>query len=122
MTLAAKMRRLAGVIVDGPLTDLSAVRALGIPVFGRGSSALTTQILRTGTGDINLPISCGGVAVAPGELILGDEDGVLVLSPVEAIELLQRAVKEEADDAAFRDALLAGRTPSELVDLGCEEP
>jgi len=116
MTLAAKVQGAAGVVVDGPLTDVAQLLEIGLPVFGKGRAALTTQLLGEG-GSINQPIVCGGLRVDPGDLVLGSADGVLVVPKVEARELLEAAQKEETADGEWRDALLGGKRPSELYDL-----
>lgn len=116
MMLAAKVAGAAGVVIDGPLTDVEQLREVGLPVFGRGRVPLTTQLLGEG-GVINRPIICGGVLVNPGDLVLGSDDGVLVLSPDEAARLYDAALEEECGDAAYRDELLSGKRPSELYDI-----
>ena len=116
MMLAARQAGAAGVVIDGPLTDVEQLREIGLPVFGRGRSAITTQLLGKG-GSINLPIVCGGLLVNPGDLVLGSDDGVLVLSPREAEELYDAAWQEETGDGEYRDDLLAGKRPSELYDI-----
>lgn len=116
MMLAAKVAGAAGVVIDGPLTDIEQLREVGLPVFGRGRSALTTQLLGEG-GAINRPLVCGGLLVNPGDLVLGSDDGVLVLSPLEAERLYEAAFEEESGDADYRDRLLAGKRPSQLYDI-----
>ena len=116
MTLAARMRDVAGVVIDGPVTDVVRVRGMGLPVFARGTSPLTTQLLGE-SGAINTPIVCGGVSVEPGELVLGSDDGVLVLSAAEAESLLTAAQEEEVGDEEYRKALLAGELPSQLAPI-----
>lgn len=116
MMVAAKVAGAAGVVVDGPLTDVEKLRQVGLPVFGRGRAALTTQLLGRG-GSINRPIRCGGLLVNPGDLVLGSDDGVVVLSGAEAERLYEAAIAEESGDAEYRSQLLAGRRPSELYDI-----
>ena len=116
MMLAAKQAGVAGVVIDGPLTDMQQLREIGLPVFGRGRSAITTQLLGEG-GAINLPIVCGGLLVNPGDLVLGSDDGVVVLSPDEAERLWEEAWEEETGDSEYRDDLLAGKRPSQLYDI-----
>ena len=115
-SLAALLRGVAGVVVDGAVTDVEAIREMGLPVFCRGTSALTTQLLGHG-GGLNIPVNCGGVVVQPGDLILGDDDGIVVLSPAEADYWLQIASEEEAGDAAYRQALKEGKLPSQLAPI-----
>lgn len=116
MMLAARVAGVAGVVVDGPLTDVEQLRGLGVPVFGRGRSVLTTQLLGEG-GSINRPVVCGGLTVNPGDLVLGSDDGVLVLAPDEAERLFEAAWREETGDSQYRQDLLAGKRPSQLYDI-----
>lgn len=81
---AARVAGVAGVIVDGVVTDLGELRQYAVPVWARGPSAVTTKRLYQ-AGEFCVPVSCGGVPVRPGDAILADENGVLVLAP-DAIE------------------------------------
>lgn len=80
VALAAKCRGAEGIIIDGPATDPLAIREMNLPVFCTGISVLTTKLLGLG-GEINVPIQCGGVPVFPGDIIIADVCGVLVLKP-----------------------------------------
>jgi 4-hydroxy-4-methyl-2-oxoglutarate aldolase len=113
MTLAAQLRGVAAVIVDGLATDVQFIRDCPMPVFCRGITPLTTQLLGH-DGSINLPIQCGGVVIAPGDLICADDNGIAALGAGEAARLVELFEREEAGDAEFRDDLLAGKLPSEL--------
>ena len=93
-TLAAIEKQIAGVIVSGCVTDVRAITELGFPVFSQSVSALTTRALNL-EGEVNTPISVGGVSVQPGDLVLGDDDGVFILNPDQAIALGQQANKKQ---------------------------
>jgi 4-hydroxy-4-methyl-2-oxoglutarate aldolase len=108
VTLGAKMRGAAAIVIDGPCTDVVELAALGLPVFSRGTSCLTTKLLGTEGGGINIPVSCGGVAVRPGDIVIGDENGVLALERAVAEELAPTALKDDREEPALRDALRAG--------------
>jgi regulator of RNase E activity RraA len=116
MAIAAGRRGAAGIVIDGPATDVEALRALGLPIFSRATSPVTTLLLGE-SGSINVPVMCGGVAVRPGELVLADDDGVIVLDPDEAATLLAGVLEEDREDAEYRDELLAGRLPVELAPI-----
>jgi Demethylmenaquinone methyltransferase len=92
------------------------MRSLGLPVFARGSSPVTTLLLGR-SGQINTVVRCGGVGVRPGELVLADDDGVIVLDAAEAAALLDDVLEEDREDLEYRNALLAGRLPSELAPI-----
>ena len=115
-TLAARLSGAAGVLIDGPVTDIQVLRQDPLPIFCQGTSVLTTHFLGTG-GSINLPVVCGGIVVNPGDLIFGDENGVFVIPPSDAEKLLMMALAEEKEDAEWRQGLLAGKRPSQLAPL-----
>ncbi len=77
---AARAAGVAGIIVDGAVTDIDELRRYGVPVWARGLTAITVKTLGLG-GEFCIPVSCGGVAVSPGDAILADANGVLVLRP-----------------------------------------
>ena len=85
---AATAQGAAGVVVDGVATDILELRATGLPVFARGTSCLTTKRVRSGGSAVNVPVQCGGIRVRPGDWVLGDDNGVIVLSPEAAAEVL----------------------------------
>ena len=79
-SLAAKARGCAGVVVDGTVTNLAAIEAHQLPTFARGVAALGGRRLAAG-GGVNVPMQCGGVSVHPGDLVVADDDGVVILPP-----------------------------------------
>lgn len=107
VTLAAQVRGAAGIVIDGACTDIVEIRAMGLPVFARGTSLLTTK-LHGLEGAMNVPVTCGGVIVGPGDVVLGDENGVLVLAPSLAHTLVAEAQAAEAKEPASRAYLQAG--------------
>ncbi len=73
----ARRRGLAGIVCDGLCRDVRGLREIGLPVFARGTTPRSgTTVSRAAAGDT---VACGGVAVAPGDLVVGDDDGVVVL-------------------------------------------
>ena len=80
VTLAAKAAGAAAGIVDGPCTDLAEIEASAFPVWARGIAPITTRLYDLG-GYLNVPVSCGGAVVMPGDAVLADDSGVLVLPP-----------------------------------------
>ncbi|CAL4869464.1 4-hydroxy-4-methyl-2-oxoglutarate aldolase/4-carboxy-4-hydroxy-2-oxoadipate aldolase (plasmid) [Asticcacaulis sp. MM231] len=95
VALALKQKGVAAVVVDGPVTDLSEIASIGLPVWCRGASPLTTRRLDLG-GRINAPVGVGGTVVHPGDLVLCDADGVFVLPPDEAEAAILQAEAREA--------------------------
>ena len=107
VTRAARNAGLAGAVIDGPCTDPHEIAALGFPLWCRGISAITTRMNDVG-GRFNLPVSCGGVAVCPGDVILADENGVLVMPRDEADAIAHRALALNADIERGESRLDAG--------------
>jgi 4-hydroxy-4-methyl-2-oxoglutarate aldolase len=93
----AQQRGIAGFIVDGVIRDLADTRKNKFPVFGRG--VIPIPGVRKTPGLLNVPVVCGGVTVAPGDVVIADEEGIVVLPKAHAAELLSkaqaRAKKEE---------------------------
>ncbi|MCW1928392.1 RraA family protein [Bhargavaea beijingensis] len=93
---------LAGLVVDGAVRDVHDIRALGFPVFVRGTTVAASS--KTGEGEVNVPISCGGAAVRPGDLVVGDADGVTIIPREQEQAVLQKALaKLEKDEARERE-------------------
>jgi regulator of RNase E activity RraA len=107
MATAAKAAGLAGAIIDGRITDPAEVRANGVPVWSRGVSPITTKLLALG-GRLNVPVSCGGIVVRPGDAVLADECGVLVLAPSEVRAVADRALAMQDEEAGELAQLRAG--------------
>ena len=113
VALCAATRKIAGIIVDGPITDLDEILEIGIPVYSTGVAALTTKFIGS-TGEINDDISCGGVVIHPGDLIIADGNGVLVLREFEAERLIDVALADHDEEAVDKDKIIAGATLEEL--------
>ena len=96
MINACKQLKLGGVVLDGALRDTLELRELGFPVFAAGTNPNGPH--KFSPGRINWPISCGGIAVNPGDLVVGDADGVVVVEREKAAALLPLAAKKVADE------------------------
>jgi 4-hydroxy-4-methyl-2-oxoglutarate aldolase len=107
MINACKKLGLAGVVVDAAVRDTEELRELGFPVYAAGANPNgPTKFV---PGRINWPISCGGVAIHPGDLVVGDADGVVVVEREKAASLLELAAKKVADQRARLADIVAGR-------------
>ena len=104
---ACKTAKLAGVIIDGVATDIGEVRRYGVPLWCRGLSAVTTKRIGL-AGEFCVPVSCGGVDVRPGDVIIADECGVVVLDPKEAEAAADRAIGMQDGEVNSRKRLDAG--------------
>ncbi|MFT4054351.1 MAG: RraA family protein [Novosphingobium sp.] len=104
---AAHLRGITGVVIDGPATDFAEIRRLDLPVWCRGQTALTTKFLSLPSA-INVPVQVGGVSVKPGDAILADECGVVVLDSATLPALMDRAEAMEAREPEVIARLRAG--------------
>jgi len=104
---AAKVAKVAGVIVDGCVTDIGEIRQYGVPVWCRGLSAVTAKRIGL-AGTFCMSISCGGVAVRPGDVIIADECGVVVLDPADAEAAADKAIGMQEAEVKSRARLDAG--------------
>jgi 4-hydroxy-4-methyl-2-oxoglutarate aldolase len=107
MMNACKALRLGGVVIDAAVRDVLELRELGFPVFAVGSNPNgPTKFV---PGRINWPISCGGIAIHPGDLIVGDADGVVAIERDKAASLLDAAAKKVADETSRIAGIKAGK-------------
>jgi RraA family protein len=108
----AARKGLAGIVVDGAVRDTAKIRSLSIPVYSRTiiSAAGTTQrVFQT-----QVPVHCGGVTVDPGDMLFGDDDGIVVATETELADLLSTA---EAIQSKEEAALLRMATGESLLDV-----
>jgi RraA family protein len=110
----AKHRGIQGFVVDGLVRDLPNIKEIDFPVFGRGVTPIGP--LHRGPGEINYSICCGGVVVNPGDLILGDAMGVVVIPAGIAEELIHRLEAHHEANAAYFEAVRRGDFSNAWVD------
>ena len=91
-SICASMKNLEGVVIDGAFRDLEGCREVDFPIFAR--SVTPGSCAKEAEGELNVPIVCGGVEVCPGDLIIGDCNGVLVIKPEDAEAIMERARKK----------------------------
>ena len=87
MCQTASAKRLGGIVVDGAIRDVEAITGLQFPAYSR--SVCPGSCDKDGPGEINVPISCGGVVVSPGDIIVGDRDGIAVVPRTHAAEVIE---------------------------------
>ena len=114
-THAALSRGAVGAIIDGFITDLSAILALGFPVWCRGRSPITTRNRRIG-GEVGGTVSCGKVQVNTGDIVLADENGVAVLDRETAASHCDRARAMQGAEPDLISRLYAGQTLAQVSD------
>ncbi|WP_020075800.1 RraA family protein [Cryocola sp. 340MFSha3.1] len=112
---ALTFRGATGAIVDGAATDIDEIAGLGLPVYGRGLSMLTTKLHDIDAGGLNIPIVCGGVVVRPGDVVLADANGVL-FAPASVLEqLIDTALEDDAEEPDLVQALRDGGRLGDLT-------
>ncbi len=112
-------RGAAGIIIDGPIRDIDAVRKMEMPIYATGTNPAGPY--KEGPGEINVPISCGGISINPGDIIVMDEDGVIVIPLQEAETVLKNARAFQEKDEAKLLAAQEGRAKREWVDALIEK-
>jgi len=98
MKNVAKMRRFAGIVIDGAIRDAAAYRDDTFACYARG--VCHRGPYKDGPGEINVPVSIAGMVVQPGDIVVGDDDGVVFVSPAEARAVAQASRKKAAAEAA----------------------
>jgi len=115
MTISAMNRGVVAAVIDGACRDVTEIRHLGFPVVCRGIVPNVAAV--TGYGEVNVTVQCGGVSVSPGDLLVADENGVVVV-PLERCEaVLAQAQQLLATERLLQDKLRAGATIGQLVDV-----
>jgi 4-hydroxy-4-methyl-2-oxoglutarate aldolase len=111
---AARAAGVAGIVVDGLVTDLGELRQYGVPVWSRGTSAVTVKTLGLG-GEFCVPVSCGGVGVNPGDAVLADENGILVLPAADIEYSAKRALQMMRDEKRTLARIDAGEKYPDIM-------
>jgi len=107
---------LAGLIINGAVRDASAITRMGFPVFCRGLSIKGTG--KNQPGKLNVPVCIGDVQINPGDIVVGDQDGVVVVRRDEVDFALSSSRAREAKEAMFRERIGNGATTVDLLELG----
>jgi 4-hydroxy-4-methyl-2-oxoglutarate aldolase len=114
-TLAAQVAGIAGLVIDGAVRDVEAIIAMGFPVFCRGVSIKGTA--KAQKGRANEPIHCAGATVNPGDIVVGDADGVVVVAADRLEKVIAAATAREEKEEELRRQIRAGHTTVELLGL-----
>lgn len=101
----AKTLGVSALVVDGVIRDILGTKELNFPVFCKGTTVAASG--KAGVGEINVPISCGGTSVYPGDIIVGDADGVVVIPQQSEEEILQASLNKLKKDEE-REANISG--------------
>ncbi len=112
---AACQRGIVGIVIDGATRDVAALRKSEVPLFVR--AVVPAGPHKGFGGEINTTIQCGGVPVAPGDLVIGDDDGIVVVRPQQIPGLLERCRKRIRDETDILAQVREGTTTVELLGL-----
>jgi 4-hydroxy-4-methyl-2-oxoglutarate aldolase len=114
MTVAALSRQIAGLVIDGCVRDSDAIARLQFPVFACGLSILGTKKDANAPGSLKAPIVLGSTTVHPGDLVVGDADGVVVIDQRSVTEVIAKAREREKREAEIVKRLRKGETTLEI--------
>ena len=115
LTAAALKAGIAGLVINGAVRDADAIVQSRFPVFCRGLSIKGTG--KQQPGRVNVPISIGDVLIRPGDVIVGDRDGVVVVAPEAMVAVIASARAREAKETEYRAAIARGVNTAELLGL-----
>jgi len=123
MVMWAMKRGLGGFVIDGAIRDIGAIKNMNIPVYAAGITPAGPY--KDGPGEINTPVACGGIVICPGDIVVGDEDGLVVVKPEDAPGVLMKTkAKNAAEQKTMEEIanLAWDRTwvDKALQDRGCE--
>jgi len=110
---AAMMKGIVGIVTNGTVRDSMPIKELGFPMFAYGLSMKGTTKMTPGL--INHPVTIFGVTVNPGDIVLGDNDGVVVVPLAEAEKVLELARKKEADEAKVIERIRNGESTMDVL-------
>jgi RraA family protein len=114
MAAWAAKRGIAGIVIDGAIRDVAAISAGSFPVYARGVTHRGPY--KNGPGEINVPVAIGGMVVQPGDIIVGDEDGLIAVPQADAEAVLAAAREQRKKEEATLKAIAAGSIDRKWVD------
>ncbi len=123
MMREARKKGIAGVVIDGAVRDYDALKEMDLAVYAAGVTPKGPY--KDGPGEINVPVSCGGMVVNPGDIVVGDGDGIVIISPKDAPVILEKAKAKFRKEQAIFKAIEEGTRDKSWVDKelkarGCE--
>lgn len=112
-------KRLGGLVIDGAIRDLCEWAEDGMPIFAKGHTHRGPS--KDGPGEVNVPVSCAGLVVMPGDLIVGDADGVIAVPAGQAAEVLAKTRAHLAKEERIRESNRSGTSDPERFDAVLRE-
>jgi regulator of RNase E activity RraA len=114
MSFFAASAGFAGMVIDGAIRDVAEIRERSFPIYARGVNHRGPY--KDGPGEINVAVTVGGMVVRPGDLVVGDQDGLVAFSPAIAASLIEKAQAQRAKEEATMQAIREGRWDRSFVD------
>jgi len=114
MTLYAINRGVAGIIIDGPVRDSGTLAQLAFPIYAIGATPAGPY--KDGPGEIGFPVTCGGVTINPGDILVGDEDGIVVIPLAQAQEIITAAEALHHKEEGIMADIMAGTWDRSWID------
>ncbi|MDB5825022.1 MAG: demethylmenaquinone methyltransferase family protein [Herminiimonas sp.] len=115
LATAAKARGVAGMVFNCAIRDAAAIRKLGLAVFSTGVSIKGT--VKETLGDVNHPVMVGGVHIEPGDILVGDDDGVVLVRAADADTVARASREREDKESRFMERLRAGENVTEVLGM-----
>ncbi|MGA1821056.1 MAG: 3-hexulose-6-phosphate synthase [Thermoplasmatota archaeon] len=114
-TWSCRMRGISGIILDGAVRDVDDIMAMDFPVFSRSTAPNAGE--PKGYGELQVEIECGSMPVKPGDWIIADDSGVMVIPRERAVEIANRALDVKERESRIREEIKRGSTLSEVLEL-----
>ncbi len=115
LTINAMQRKVKGIVIDGAVRDVKEIEELQFPMFASGINARGGY--KSNPGTVNKPVSCGGVAVCPGDLIVADENGVAVIPRLDIEGIYEECVEKMNSESKIIEQLKQGKDTFEIMNM-----
>jgi regulator of RNase E activity RraA len=118
ISMKARHRGIAGFVVDGYVRDLEGIREIDLPVYARGETLVGP--LHRGPGEINYPVCCGGVVVSPGDIVVADDSGIVIVPRQHIDQLHAKLLRHKDRVTSYLAAVKRGEFSNAWVDRQLE--